>query len=107
MIIIDIRRRWDPRVAQTCLLLPGGREYNGFLIGEDNNRYKEDVGPPCRSDKPHVARGFIHTVTLIDVRALDIRKRRWNPCAAQTGFILPGGRKYNDFLIGDDNNNNR
>ena len=28
MIIIDIRRRWDPRVAQTGSILPGGREYN-------------------------------------------------------------------------------
>ena len=57
MIIIDIRRRWDPRVAHTGLILPGGREYNGFLIRDDNNRYKEEVGPPCRSDKPLIARG--------------------------------------------------
>ena len=47
MIIIDRRRSWDPRVAQTGLKLPGAREYNDFLNGDDNNRYKVEEGPPC------------------------------------------------------------
>ena len=55
MIIIDIRRRWDPCVAQIGLILPGGGEYNGFLIGDYNNRY--NIG---RRWDPHVApTGFI------------------------------------------------
>ena len=45
MIITDIKRRRDPPEAQTGLILPGGREYNGFLIGDDDNRYKEEEGP--------------------------------------------------------------
>ena len=47
MIFIDIRRRWEPPEAQTSLILPGGREYNGFFIGDDNNRYMEEMGPPA------------------------------------------------------------
>ena len=57
MIIINIKRRRDPPAAQTGLILPGGREYNGFLSGDDNNRYKEEEGPPCSPDRPHIARG--------------------------------------------------
>ena len=42
-----------------------GRDYNGFLIGDDNYRYKEEVGTPCSADKPHIARGREYNGFLI------------------------------------------
>ena len=36
-----------PPAEQTSLILPGGRDYNGFLIGDDINRCKEEVGSPA------------------------------------------------------------
>ena len=57
MIIINIKRRRDPPAAQTGLILPGGREYNGFLSGNDNNKYKEEEGPPVQPRQASYCQG--------------------------------------------------
>ena len=73
------------------------------MIGDDNHRYKEAVGPPAAQTSLILPGGREYNGFLIKMIFIDIR-RRWEPPEAQTSLILPGGREYNGFFIGDDIN---
>ena len=98
MIIIDIRRRWDPHFAQTSLILPGGREYNTMvfkleMIIIDIRRRWDPPVAQTGSILPG-GREYNIMVSWLEMIIIDIR-RRWDPYVAQTSLLLPGGRECN------------